>query len=108
MVCNLARMDTSPSEAQQIEMMIENLNAKYTIAIASKTFTRMEKLTKVGLNFDEAFAKEINTVGGSSNYSVNKSYSNRKHKADVHYVANAWLGQKSDHKKTDRSIFEMK
>ncbi|MDQ9782473.1 hypothetical protein, partial [Serratia marcescens] len=45
----LARIDTPPSEAQQIELMIENLNSRYTVAIASKTFSRMEKLTKVGL-----------------------------------------------------------
>ena len=39
-------------------MMRENMNARYTIAIASKTFSKIEKLTKVGLSFDEAFEKE--------------------------------------------------
>ena len=82
-------------------MMRENLNAKYTVAIASKTFSRMEKLTKVGLSFDEAFEKEKGMTGASVPYVPNNQYSLRKGKAEVHYVANAWLGQRNKNKKEE-------
>ena len=72
--------------------MRENLNAKYIVAIASKSFSRMEKLTKVGLSFDEEFEKEKGKAGASMSYVPNKQYPPRKPKTEVHYVANARLG----------------
>ena len=106
----LARMDTPPSEEQQIELMRENLNAKYTVAIASKSFSRMEKLTKVGLSFDEAFEKEKGKAGVIMPYVPNKQYPSRKGKAEVHYIANAWVAEKEKRSKRpprhERKVYE--
>ena len=100
-----AAMDTPPSEKQQIDLMIENLNSKYFTAFASKTFSTMEKVKRIGANFDEAFKREKVTELAKP-YTSSKPYSQHKPKADVHYVANTWTSQKRDEKRFERPKYE--
>ncbi|MDQ9785807.1 hypothetical protein RF094_24215, partial [Serratia marcescens] len=66
---------------------------------------RMEKLTKVGLNLDEAFSKQ-SPITTPAQPSSAKSYPPRKPKPEATYVANAWVDEKHDNRPTERPRFE--
>ncbi|MDQ9782475.1 hypothetical protein, partial [Serratia marcescens] len=70
------------------------------------TFSRMEKLTKVGLNLDEAFTKQSPVTAPAPSSSASKSYPPQKPKSEVTYVANAWVDEKRDARPANRPRFE--
>ena len=79
--------------------MIENLNPKYFTAFASKTFSSMEKVIRIGTNFDEAFKRE-KSVEDTKTYTSNNRFIPRKPKTEVNYVANAWAEPRREHERS--------